>query len=43
MDLQEIEWGGRVWIDLVERMSTWPAVLNAVVKLPQNAGNFLTS
>jgi len=45
MDLQEIEGGVRVWIDLAEHMSMWPAVLNAVIKIwvLQNAGSFLTS
>jgi hypothetical protein len=45
MDLQDIEWGGRVWIDLAEYMGMWPAVLNAVINLwvPENARNFLTS
>jgi hypothetical protein len=45
MDLQEIEWGGRVWIDVAEYMGMWTAVLNWAIKLrvPQNYANFFTS
>jgi hypothetical protein len=45
MDLQEIEWGGRIWIDVAEYMGRWTAVLNAAIKLrvPKNYANFFTS
>jgi hypothetical protein len=45
MDLKEVEWGGVDWIDLARDIDRWRALLIAVVNLrvPQNAGNFLTS
>jgi hypothetical protein len=44
MDLQEVGWAGRDWIDLAEERDRQWAFVNAVMKLlvPQNAGN-LTS
>jgi len=32
MDLQEIEWGGRVWIDVAEYMGMWLTVKVKKVK-----------
>jgi len=45
MDIQEVEWGVMDWIDLAQDGNSWWALANAVINLrvPQNAGNFLTS
>jgi hypothetical protein len=44
MDLQEVGWG-MDWIQLARDRDRWQALVNAVMtlRLPQNAGNFLTS
>jgi hypothetical protein len=45
MDLQEVGWEGVVWMDMAQDRNRWRALVNAVMNLriPQNAGNFLTS
>ena len=45
MDLQEVGWGSKDWIELAEDRDMWQALVNAVVNLqvPLDAGNFLTS
>jgi hypothetical protein len=35
--------GGIDWIDLARDRDTWRALVNAEIKIPENAGNFLTS
>jgi len=45
IDLQEVGWGSMDWIDLAQDRVRWRALTNLVMNLrvPQNAGNFLTS
>jgi hypothetical protein len=45
MDLQEVAWKNIDWIDMAQYKDKWRAIVNAVmnIRLPQNAGNFLTS
>jgi hypothetical protein len=45
MNLQEVGCGGLDWIELAGDMDRWRARVNAVMylRVPQNAGNFLTS
>ena len=45
MDLKEVGCGDMDWIDLAEDRDRLLALVNAVMNLrvPQNAGNFLTS
>jgi len=33
VDLQEVGWGGRDWIDLAEDGDRWPALVNTVMNL----------
>jgi hypothetical protein len=33
MDLREIEWDGRVWINLAQNRDQWRALVNAVMNL----------
>ena len=45
IDLQEVRCGCMDWISLAQDKDRWWALVNEVMKLrvPQNAGNFLTS
>ena len=45
MYLKKIDYEGVDWINLAQYGDKWRAVVNAVMKhrVPQNAGNFLTS
>jgi hypothetical protein len=45
MDIQEVRWGAMDWIEVALDMDRWRSLVNAVMnfRVPQNAGNFLTS
>jgi hypothetical protein len=45
MDLEEVGWGGMDWIALAEDRDRRRLLVNAETnfRIPQNAGNFLTS
>jgi hypothetical protein len=45
MDLREVGWDGRDWIDLAQDGDRWRAYMNAVMNLwvPKNAGKFSSS
>jgi hypothetical protein len=43
MNLQEVGYGGRDWIDLVQDGGWWRALVNAVISGSINAGDFLTN
>jgi len=41
--LQKVGWGGMDWIAVDQDRCGWQALVNAVMNLRQNAGNFLNS
>jgi hypothetical protein len=45
MNLREIGWGGKDWIDLAQDRDQWRALVNTVMNLrfPKNVGKFLSS
>jgi hypothetical protein len=46
MDLGEIGWGGKDWIDLAQDRDQWKGALANMVmslRVPQSAGKFLSS
>jgi hypothetical protein len=45
MDLREVGWDGRDWIDLAQDRDRWRTLLNTIVNLrvPYNAGKFSSS
>jgi hypothetical protein len=45
MDHQEVGWESMDWTDMAQDRDRWQALVNVVMNLrvPQNAGNFLTS
>jgi hypothetical protein len=45
MDLREVGCGSMDWIDLAQDRDGWRSLVNVIMylRVPQNAGNFLTS
>jgi hypothetical protein len=45
MDFQDMRWTGMEWIDLAQNSVKWRVLANAlrILRVPKNAGNFLTS
>jgi hypothetical protein len=45
MDFQEVEYGGKDWIEPAQDRDRWRELVSAGmnIRVPKNAGNFLTS
>ena len=45
MDLREVGWGSKEWIELAQNRDSWQCLVNAVMshRVSKNAGNFLSN
>jgi hypothetical protein len=45
MDLREFGWGFMDWVDVAQERDGWVQLVNVIMilRVPYNAGNFLTS